>query len=86
MSDAVEIRRARLGIEGVVWGDVKYIVEADFANDAVSLKDAYLEYTGLVRRSSALRFGNFKTFNSARPSEQLELHRTFQEDASLRRG
>ncbi|HEX5105850.1 MAG TPA: porin, partial [Pirellulaceae bacterium] len=38
--DAFEIRRARLGIEGVVWGDVKYIVEADFAQDAVSLKDA----------------------------------------------
>ncbi len=60
---AAEIRRARLGLEGVVWGDVKYIVEADFANDGVSLKDAYLEYTGLLD-GLGLRVGNFKTFNS----------------------
>ena len=79
--DAFEIRRARLGIEGVVWGDVKYIVEADFANDAVSLKDAYLEYTGLFE-DFGLRFGNFKTFNSF---DQLNSsnYRTFQETPSF---
>lgn len=75
--DAFEIRRARLGIEGVVWGDVKYIVEADFANDGVSLKDAYVEYTGLLD-GLGLRFGNFKTFNSL---DQLNSsnYRTFME-------
>lgn len=79
--NAAEIRRARLGIEGVVWGDVKYIVEADFANDATSLKDAYLEYTGLAE-DLGLRFGHFKTFNG------LELltsanYITFMERAAL---
>jgi phosphate-selective porin OprO/OprP len=74
---AAEIRRARLGIEGVVWYDLKYIVEADFANDAVSLKDAYGEYTGLAK-DLGLRFGNFKIFNSL---DQLNSsnYRTFQE-------
>jgi phosphate-selective porin OprO/OprP len=60
---AAEIRRARLGVEGVVWTDVKYIVEVDFANDAPALKDAYLEYTGLAE-GLGLRVGNTKTFNS----------------------
>lgn len=60
---AAEIRRARLGVEGVLWYDVKYIVEVDFAQDAVSLKDAYAEYTGLAK-DLGLRAGNFKTFNS----------------------
>jgi phosphate-selective porin OprO/OprP len=74
---AAEIRRARLGIEGVLWYDVKYIVEVDFANDAVSVKDAYAEYTGLAE-DLGLRFGNFKTFNSL---DQLNSsnYRTFQE-------
>jgi phosphate-selective porin OprO and OprP len=61
--NAAEIRRARLGVEGVVWTDVKYIVEVDFANDAPALKDAYAEYTGLAEGLS-LRAGNFKTPNS----------------------
>jgi phosphate-selective porin OprO/OprP len=60
---AAEIRRARLGVEGVIWYDVKYLVEVDFANDVVSLKDAFAEYTGLAD-GLALRVGNFKTFNS----------------------
>jgi phosphate-selective porin OprO/OprP len=60
---AAEIRRARIGVEGVVWTDVKYIVEVDFANDAPALKDAYAEYTGLAK-GLGLRFGNTKTFNS----------------------
>ena len=30
---ATELRRARLGVEGVVYYDVKYILEVDFAND-----------------------------------------------------
>jgi phosphate-selective porin OprO/OprP len=60
---AAEIRRARLGIEGVVFYDVEYKLEVDFANDEVALKDAYLAYTGLADGLSVL-FGNFKTPNS----------------------
>ena len=78
---AAEIRRARLGVEGVVWYDVKYIAEVDFANDAVSLKDAYFEYTGLAD-GLGLRVGNFKTFNSL---DQLNSsnYRTFMETPAL---
>jgi phosphate-selective porin OprO/OprP len=60
---AAEIRRARLGVEGVVFYTVEYKFEVDFANDVVSIKDAYLEYTGLAD-GLGLRFGNFKTFNT----------------------
>jgi phosphate-selective porin OprO/OprP len=61
--NAAEIRRARLGVEGVVFYNVKYLVEADFADDKVALKDAYVEYTGLAD-GLGLRAGNFKTPNS----------------------
>ena len=55
------IRRARLGFEGVAFYDVKYVLEADFAENAVSLNDAYIQYTGLP---VAVTLGNFKTPNS----------------------
>ena len=60
---ALELRRARLGVQGTVWGDVDYILEADFANDSVSMKDAYFKYTGWGKHF-AVQIGNFKTFNS----------------------
>jgi phosphate-selective porin OprO/OprP len=60
---AAEIRRARLGVEGVVFYNVAYKVEIDFANDETALKDAYVEYNGLADGLS-LRAGNFKTPNS----------------------
>lgn len=60
---AAEMRRARLGVEGVVFYTVEYKFEVDFANDAVSVKDAYIEYTGLAD-GLGLRFGNYKTFNT----------------------
>lgn len=60
---AAEIRRARLGVEGTLWGDVDYKLEVDFANDTSALKDAYFEYTGWGP-DFKLRVGNFKTFNS----------------------
>ena len=44
---ATELRRARLGVEGNIWYDVKYILEVDFANDVVVTKDAYLQYQGV---------------------------------------
>src|SRR5919106_5611765 len=44
---AAEIRRARLGVEGVVFYNVAYKFEIDFANDETAIKDAYVEYNGL---------------------------------------
>jgi phosphate-selective porin OprO/OprP len=63
---ATELRRARLGVEGVVFYDVKYILEVDFANDAVAVKDAYLQYQGVKIGETPLffRVGNFRTPNS----------------------
>ena len=59
--EATRIRRARLGIQGTVWKDIDYILEADFAGNRVSLADAYMQYTGLP---VDLRIGHFKTFNA----------------------
>jgi len=61
--NAAELRRARLGVEGVIFYTVNYKFEVDFANDETVVKDAYLEYTGLAD-GLGFRFGNFKTFNS----------------------
>ncbi|WP_068464619.1 OprO/OprP family phosphate-selective porin, partial [Hyphomicrobium sulfonivorans] len=60
---AAELRRARLGVEGVIAEDTKYKFEVDFASDTTSVKDAFFEYTGWGP-DFRLRVGNFKTFNS----------------------
>ena len=60
---AAELRRARLGVEGLLWGDVKYKFEVDFAHNTTAIKDAYIEYIGLMK-DLGLRIGHFKTFNS----------------------
>jgi len=64
---AVELRRARLGVEGVVWYDVKYKFEVDFASDEVAIKDAYVAYAGLKPKSwevGEIRIGNQHVYNS----------------------
>lgn len=63
---ATELRRARLGVEGIAWWDYKYVLEVDFANDDTRVKDAYLQYQGLKFGDTPLYFrvGNFKTPNS----------------------
>jgi phosphate-selective porin OprO/OprP len=64
---AVELRRARLGVEGVVWYDVKYKFEADFADNEVAIKDAYVAYAGLKPKDwgiGEIRFGNQYVYNS----------------------
>ena len=63
---ATELRRARLGVEGILFFDWKYIIEVDFANDAVRMKDAYLQYQGFKVYDEPLlfRIGNFKTPNT----------------------
>ena len=61
-----ELRRARLGVEGILFYDWKYLVEADFANDSVRMKDAYLQYQGfkIADQPVLFRAGNFKTPNT----------------------
>src|SRR5262245_22599045 len=63
---ATELRRARLGVEGILWYDWKYVFEVDFANDVTRVKDAYLQYQGFKIWDDPLllRIGNFKTFNT----------------------
>jgi phosphate-selective porin OprO/OprP len=63
---ATELRRARMGVEGILFFDWKYVIEADFANDSVRMKDAYLQYQGFKVYDEALllRVGNFKTPNT----------------------
>jgi phosphate-selective porin OprO and OprP len=56
------IRRARIGMEGSVGGGFSYKAEADFANNAVSLADLYLEYKG--KGPLMARVGHFYPFQS----------------------
>ena len=46
-TEGVEFRRARLYMKGVVWTDFKYNIEADFADNGISMKDVFLTYKGL---------------------------------------
>ena len=63
---ATELRRARLGVEGMLWYDWKYVVEVDFANNAVVMKDAYLQYQGfkIDNTQCGSAHGNFNTSNA----------------------
>ncbi len=64
---AVELRRARLGVEGVVFYDVKYKFEADFADNEVAIKDAYVAYAGFKPKDwgiGEIRAGNQYVYNS----------------------
>jgi len=63
---ATELRRARLGVEGILYYDWKYIIEVDFANDSVVMKDAFLQYQGFKIANTPLwlRAGNFNTFTA----------------------
>lgn len=57
---ASEFRAARIGVEGKAWKTVKYILEADFADNDLDVKDAYLQWQGPVN----VTMGQFKTPNS----------------------
>ena len=52
-----EVRRARLYLAGQVFDDWQFKNEIDFAGNDVSIKDAYLRYTGLPAK---ITIGNFK--------------------------
>lgn len=60
---AAQIRRARLGVKGVLWSDVKYKFEVDFGRNETEIKDAYVQYQGLMA-DLGIRIGNFKVFNA----------------------
>ncbi len=62
--NGAELRRARLGMKGNISKDLEYKIEVDFGNESVSMKDAYLAYTGI--ENTELIAGNFK------PSMSLE--------------
>jgi len=81
--NGVELRRARLGVEGVVFYDWKYKFEVDFAGDSSEIKDAYLAYANWAPTElSEIRFGNQYVYNSL---EQLTSSRfiTFMERAAF---
>jgi phosphate-selective porin OprO/OprP len=63
---AVELRRARLGVEGVLFYDWKYKFEADFADNEVAVKDAYVAYANWWKslEMSEIRAGNFYVYDS----------------------
>ncbi|ODA66164.1 Porin P precursor [Methyloligella halotolerans] len=76
---AVELRRARLGVEGVMFYDWVYKFELDFAGDKTAIKDAYVEYTGLP---VDLKAGHFKTYNSLE-AQMSANYITFMEKAAF---
>lgn len=63
--NGVELRRARIGVEGVIYYDWKYKFEVDFAGDSAEIKDAYIAYTGFSDFLGLnILAGNFKVLNS----------------------
>jgi len=80
--NATELRRARLGVEGKFLDDWTYKLETDFANSDVSVKDAFIQYSGKPVEPAYVRVGQFKTPNSL---EQLtsDLYLTFMERSAI---
>lgn len=63
--NGVELRRARIGVEGVVFYDWKYKAEVDFAGDETAVKDMYLAYANWAPwDKSEIIVGNFKVATS----------------------
>lgn len=56
--DGTNIRRARLNVSGTIAKDFKYKIENDFAGNASSLTDVFVEYTGFDPVS--ITVGQFK--------------------------
>lgn len=44
--NGTQIRRGRIALSGTVYHDYDYIIETDFANDAVGIRDLFLVYHG----------------------------------------
>jgi phosphate-selective porin OprO and OprP len=60
LGDGVQLRRARLAIKSVLWGDWYAEWDCDFSGEAVEMKDAFVRYDNLFRGTGYARFGNFK--------------------------
>ncbi len=56
--DGVEFRRARMYMEGLMYGKVQYKLQVDFAGGEADLKDAYVALTDLPL--GRLKMGHFK--------------------------
>jgi len=56
--DGVEFRRARIYFSGLIYGNVEYKLQLDFAGDDADFKDAYLGLTDFPL--GTLRMGHFK--------------------------
>ena len=56
-----EIRRAYLGVDGTITGGFSYRIEADFADNDVTLTDAYLSW---ARGDTTVTLGQHKSFSS----------------------
>src|SRR5882724_463752 len=81
-NNATEVRSARIGVEGHFYEAWIYKVEADFADDDLDLKDAYIEYGGELVKPAHVRVGQYKVFNSLEwPTNRLFL--TFMERAAI---
>src|SRR5262249_51134472 len=80
--NATELRSARLGLEANFYKGWKFKFETDFANDAVDIKDAYIEYSGEFIEPAYVRVGQYKTPNSL---EELTSRRfiTFMERSAI---
>ena len=76
---STEFRTARLGVEGKAWENVKYKFEADFADNEVDMKDAYVQYKS---EAGSWTFGQFKTPNSLE-EQTSSRHITFMERSSF---
>jgi len=58
LGSGTKVRRARLFFAGKVYEDWRFKTQLDFADNKVSIKDAYIAYTGFGR--TVVKVGNFK--------------------------
>lgn len=58
LGDGTKLRRARLYAKGVLFKDWKFKTQYDFADNEVSVKDAYIRYTGF--KPTTITIGQYK--------------------------
>jgi len=61
---ATEFRAARLGIEGLMFGNTKYKFEVDFEGNEATIKDAYIQLKKPFGSPVDFKVGQFKSPNS----------------------